>query len=59
MKGIHRKGFKMICSYCNTQVDMLAIRLGESMCLDCAKSAFYFQLENGNHELRVKTKVGA
>jgi hypothetical protein len=47
----------MICSYCNNPVEILAYRLGEVMCLDCAKSAFYELLENGNHKLTVK-KVG-
>lgn len=52
-------GFKMICSYCDNAVEILAYRLGEVMCLDCAKSAFYQQLENGNHTLAVNKKVGA
>jgi hypothetical protein len=33
----------MLCTY----------RLGEKMCMDCAKSVFYAQLENGNHVLTV------
>jgi hypothetical protein len=45
---------KMLCSYCDSSVEILAYRLGEKMCLDCAKSAFYQMLENGNHVLTVK-----
>jgi hypothetical protein len=45
---------KMICSYCDSSVEILAYRLGETMCLNCAKSAFYQMLENGNHVLTVK-----
>jgi hypothetical protein len=54
-----RMGFKMICSYCNNAVEILAYRLGEVMCLDCAKSAFYAILENGNQVLSVNKKAGA
>jgi hypothetical protein len=46
----------MLCTYCNTQVEILAYRLGEKMCLDCAKSAFYAVLENGNKVLEVNRK---
>jgi hypothetical protein len=52
-------GFKMICSYCDSAVEILALRLGEEMCLDCARSVFYKQLENGNWILAVNQKVGA
>jgi hypothetical protein len=46
----------MICSYCDNAVEILAYRLGEVMCLDCAKSAFYAMLENGNKALAVNKK---
>jgi hypothetical protein len=46
----------MICSYCDNAVEILAYRLGEVMCLDCAKSAFYAMLENGNKVLAVDKK---
>jgi hypothetical protein len=44
----------MLCSYCDSSVEILAYRLGEKMCLNCAKSAFYQMLENGNHVLTVR-----
>jgi hypothetical protein len=59
MKGIHRKGLKMICNYCNSPVEILAYRLGEVMCLDCARSAYYQQMQDGNHKLMTAPKVGA
>ena len=46
----------MICFYCDNTAEILAYRLGEKMCLDCARSAFYQQLENGNHVLAVHKK---
>ena len=49
----------MICTYCDNAVEILAYRLGESMCLACAKSAFYKVLEDGNHVLAIKTKAVA
>jgi hypothetical protein len=47
----------MICSYCNTSVEILAYRLGERMCMNCANSAYYQELENGNHILAVKKEA--
>ena len=35
----------------------MTYRLGETMCLDCAKSAFYKVLENGNQILATKKQV--
>jgi hypothetical protein len=46
----------MICSYCDNTVEIFTYRLGEKMCLDCARSVFYQQLENGNHVLAVIKK---
>jgi hypothetical protein len=46
----------MFCTYCESLVEILAYRLGEKMCLDCAKSAFYQMLENGNHVLATNKK---
>ena len=47
----------MICNYCQEPVEIMAYRLGEVMCLDCAKSAFYEKLENGNQTLATKKQV--
>jgi hypothetical protein len=49
----------MICNYCQEPVEIMAYRLGEAMCLDCAKSAFYKVLENGNQMLVTKKQVSA
>jgi hypothetical protein len=46
----------MLCTYCDNLVEILAYRLGKKMCLDCAKSAFYAVLENGNKVLEVIKK---
>ena len=35
----------MICSYCDSAVEILATRKGVAMCLACAKSAFEKEME--------------